>query len=503
LEVIEERMAPTDVMEREAAERRRDAAAEQPAERRWIEANRRRTRRERLVSWSVLGATVTAPVLVAVLLDARSQAFLFKAVAIVVLAGLPGWLYLEFVRSKGYSLYDEYVINLFRLRVDRYCNLPAPPRHTSWHALWKAHHDQLDRPGKDNLYRRRFEAVFGRHAVSTRALLWEEPSGDATPGADAAGRATRRGTARRERPPGRGEPFRPVLVASLLLAIGWTVVLSPELFRSLSLTGPLPYSGRPVLPGEALRFGFVGAYWFILQDLVRRYFRDDLKTSAYLSASARLIVVVVVVATMSLVPLPVGQQAVLAFLVGIFPQLGVQVIRAAVGKLGRWMIPNLQCRYPLSDLDGMSIWDEARLSEEAIEDLHGLVTANLVDTLLHTRVPIARLVDWLDQAVLYLRLPMPDDGGKQLRHGLRALGIRTATDLERAWPQPGGDEGLREAVVEALGGGARGVAVAGSLLRTFHNDVNLVHVRAFRDLTWLDDGARADRQQRHGSRRAA
>ena len=52
--------------------------------------------------------------------------------AILLLAGLPGWLYLEFVRSKGYSLYDEYVINLFRLHIDQYCNLPAPPKHTSW-----------------------------------------------------------------------------------------------------------------------------------------------------------------------------------------------------------------------------------------------------------------------------------------------------------------------------------------------------------------------------------
>jgi len=70
--------------------------------------------------------------------------------------------------------------------------------------------------------------------------------------------------------------------------------------------------------------------------------------------------------------------------------------------------------------------------EEGIEDLHGLVTANLVDLLLHTRVPIDRLVDWLDQAVLYLHVPA-ESGQRSRWAELRGFGIRTATDLGRAW----------------------------------------------------------------------
>ena len=103
--------------------------------------------------------------------------------------------------------------------------------------------------------------------------------------------------------------------------------------------GPLPFSGRPELPVEALRFGFVGAYWFILQDVVRRYFRDDLKTSAYVSVSTRIIVVVVLVATMTLVPVEPQEQALLAFLVGVFPQLGIQVLKNGVGRLGSGCSP--------------------------------------------------------------------------------------------------------------------------------------------------------------------
>jgi hypothetical protein len=451
----------------------------------------REARQERRFYWLLLGGTVAAPVVAATLLDPRSQLFLLKAIAVVLLGGLPGWLYLEFVKSKGHSLYDEYVINLFRLRIDRLANLPAPPLHTSWYPVWKEQHSKLRPATKDNLYRRKFEAVFGEQAVSTRALLLD---GDADP---ASGPASPDGQAGRRRRPSRSrnETVRPVLLASLLLTIGWTVAINPELFRTLSLTA-LPVSGRPELPAEALRFGFVGAYWFILQDLIRRYFRDDLKTSAYVSVSARIIVVVVLVATMSLLPMPPQQQAVLAFLVGVFPQLGVQMLKTGVGKLGKRMLQNLERRYPLSELDGLSVWDEARLAEEGIEDLQGLTTANLVDVLLHTRVPIARLVDWLDQAFLYLRLP-DGEPGKAVRGRLRSLGIRGATDLERVWPAPGHDQPLRRKLAEALAGDPGDTAAVEVLLRTFRGDVNLAHVRVFRHFDWLDDQVLDAAERRH------
>jgi hypothetical protein len=469
--------------EADAAEAR-GGAAEQ--ERRRTEALQRQARRERALYWIVLFCIVAAPVAAAVLLDAHSQIFVLKAAAIVLLAGLPGWLYLEFIKFKGYSLYDEYVINLFRLRIDRYCNLPAPPKHTSWYQLWDAAHKPLNTSSKDNLYRRKFESIFGRQAVSTRALFLDSPAA-ADSGRGLKAVSSRLPLARsghdRKRSD-RGEAFCPVLLASLLLSIGWTVAVHPELFRSLSLMGAAPFSGRPELPTEALRFGFVGAYWFILQDLIRRYFRDDLRTSAYVSASVRIIVVVVLVATMALVPVgSMRQQAVLAFLVGVFPQLGVQILKTAVCKLGSRVTQSLDPRYPLSDLDGLSIWDEARLAEEGIEDLQGLVTANLVDVLLHTRVPVARLVDWLDQACLYLRLPEDGEGRRQLR----ALGIRTATDLERAWCQADRDRAVRLEIIEMLGGGQRGAATVGALLRTLSGDVNLAHVRVFRRHAWLGD----------------
>jgi hypothetical protein len=312
--------------------------------------------------------------------------------------------------------------------------------------------------------------VYGQQAVSTRGLFADPDSR-----------------------PERSEGFFPVLLATVLLCVCWAMVVQPELYRNIDLLGGLPFSGRPKLPIEALEYGFIGAYWFILQDVIRRYFRDDLKTAAYVSASARIILVVIVVTMVSLASTSASTQLnVLAFFIGIFPQIGVQILKAGVNKAFRGVVPSLDCKYPLSDLDGLTIWDQARLFEEGIEDLHGLVTANLVDVILGTRIPVDRLVDWLDQALLYLYVPAESGGGKP-REALRALGIRTATDLERAWAAT--DENaaavtqqLTEAITGAAGGG---VAVVQMMLASLGSTSSFLHVRRFKGHDWLTDQAPA------------
>jgi len=418
---------------------------------------------------SLLVAAVVASLLPAVLFQANSRVFLLKLVAVAILASMPGLLYLEFIRFKGQSLYDEYVINLFRLGIDTTANLPAPPEHTDYFSKWRTAHNGLNTKSKDNLYRRKFEAVYGQQAVSTRSMF-AEPA------------------ARVER----SEGFFPVLLATVLLCIGWTLAVQPELYRNFDLLGGLPLSGQPKLPAEPLVFGFVGAYWFILQDVIRRYFRDDLKTSAYLSASARIVLVAIVVTTVSLVPAATPtQQNVLAFFIGIFPNIGVQILKTAVDKVFKGVVPSLDSKHPLGDLDGLTIWDQARLLEEGVEDLHGLVTANLVDVLLRTRIPIERLIDWLDQALLCIHLPTPD-GQDTPREALRALGIRTATDLKLAWGEEDPEESsyaqiVRRQLVEAVGGNKTGIARIEIVLQSLENDASFIHVRAFRRHDWLQN----------------
>ena len=405
---------------------------------------------------TVLLATVAAALLPAVLFQPHSRIFLLKLAAVALFASMPGLLYVQFIRFKGPSLYDEFVINLFRLRIDQYRNLPMPPKHTSYYAQWQAEHNKLDEPGTDNLYRRKFETVYGERAVSTRQFF-------------------------ADRKPMRSEGFYPVVLATALLCIGWAVVVEPELYHNFNLLGQLPFSGQPELPYQALQFGFIGAYWFILQDLTRRYFRQDLKTAAYVSASVRLVVVTITVATVALLPL--GSAAhlnVLAFFIGVFPQIGVQVLKSALGNVIRG-VPNLSARFPLSDLDGLTVWDQARLLEEGIEDMHALATANLVDLLLGTRVPVNTLVDWVDQALLYLCVCVPkkpDD--PQPRDELRIFGIRTATDLIRVWNSDG--LGVRKYVSLGFGRDEEsGTAAVEAVLASLKGSPNLRHVGAFRE----------------------
>jgi hypothetical protein len=431
----------------------------------------RAERRTRACQWILLACAVLATLLPATLLQPHSQLFLLKMAVAALLGVLPGWLYLQFIRFKGRSLYDEFVLNLFRLHIDEYRNLPAPPKHTSYYQLWREHHDELAAGTTDNLYRRKFEAAYGRHSVSTLGLIQDQLKVNRT------------------------ETFSPVLLATVVLCIGWILVIQPEAFRGFDLLGSQPISGHPAVPYEALRFGFIGAYWFIIQDLIRRYFRDDLKTTAYISAVARVIVVTLVVATVGLLPFgSTTQLEILAFFIGIFPQIGVQALKAGLTKTFGEIVPAIKSDYPLSDLDGLSIWDQARLLEEGIEDMENLVTANLVDVMLRSRVPISRLMDWLDQAFLALRLPGRSKDSSPMKR-LRRLGIRSATDLERTWASKlSEDQAFHAALDQALDvePGA-GPAVVRAILVSLEGEVNLHHVREFKEHEWLmRDAARSN-----------
>jgi hypothetical protein len=397
-------------------------------------------------------------------LEQSSRLFVLKLVSAALLAFLPGWLYLQFIRNKGRSLYDEYVLNLFRLHIDELANLPAPPKHTTYYIPWKRAHDRLQCKSKDNLYRTKFEAIYGRSSVSTLGLIVDKGQ-----------------------VPKRTEAFSPVVYATLIMCLGWVLVLQPELLGALSLGNVVP-SGQPRLPVEPLQFGFLGAYTFIIQDLVRRYYRDDLRTSGYIAAISRIVFSAVLIMTVNLMwSGGAGQQEnILAFFIGFFPQIGLQVLKTGLTKPLGALLPSLQTDYPLSSLDGLNFWYEARLNEEGIEDQQNFVSASLVDLMLRTRAPIMRLVDWLDQAFLQLHLPVDPDGVTNMKRDLRRLGIRTATELESTFEELGDDPVFLSALGNAFGvQSGEAASVARSIIVTLNGEINYWHVREFRRHSWL------------------
>jgi hypothetical protein len=115
----------------------------------------------RLYSWLMLSGVVLIVLLPAIMFQENSRIFLLKIMAAALLSLFPGWLYLQFIKNKG----QKYVLNLFRLHIDEYRNLPAPPQHTSYFRIWKDEHDKLNTKTKANLYRRKFESIYGKSSV--------------------------------------------------------------------------------------------------------------------------------------------------------------------------------------------------------------------------------------------------------------------------------------------------------------------------------------------------
>lgn len=442
-----------------------------------------------LINWVLLFVVIGAAAVVTQTTEEWQDAENAKVFAVIVLSLLPGWLYLQFIAVRGRSLWEDYVTNLFRLHVDDHRNLPEPPRGTVEHRLWRnAGGPRMVDPGA--LYRGKFEAAYGKVV---------------------AGAYSGEGAARF-----RGEGFAPVVFTTLLTAFGWTAVLAPA-YEGAWVFGA-GVSGYDAPLWEALSFGFVGAYWFNLQSIARRYFQDDLRTNAYISAVVRIIIVALLVAVVyQLWGLVEGTGAAsqrgwlngVAFAIGVFPNLGLQILQKSLTRVVG-PVTDLRNQFPLTHLDGLNMWYESRLVEEGIEDLQNLATADLVDVLLSTRVPVGRVVDWIDQAHLYLRVTNRDQ-----REALRRLGIRTATDLQDAFTDPATAtstaaawparaEQIRHVV---YGDATDAVHTVDILLASLAGEANLRHARDWREFhqratshpPTLDNGEPAIRSSDHSS----
>ena len=244
----------------------------------------------------------------------------------------------------------------------------------------------------------------------------------------------------------------PVLGTTALLALGWVAALPPGAFEPLPANSTsaqfLSWFAAVVTPTlNPVVFAFLGAYFFSLQMIVRRFVRRDLGQNAYNAMSQRILLAVIGiwVALRALHVLGTdiddGSAPVLvaAFAVGAFPTIVWQLVTSALKKFPPFQaaLPSLTSAQPLSAIDGLTVWHQTRLEEADVENAPNLATSDIVDLLLHTKMPSDRLVDWIDQAILITYLGPAEtgethDGTPTLRDQLKAYGIRTATALESA-----------------------------------------------------------------------
>jgi hypothetical protein len=343
--------------------------------------------------------------------------------AIWLLSFVPGWLYIRFLGLRADALWNEYVLNLYRLGLDQPKWLPPPPAESAYGQLPGAR-DGGDE--KSNINRQKINAYYGRK-VSARSRNSEDFRVSV-------------------------DTLFPVFLCTVTLTVAWTVILwDPAVLMS------------PLEPWATLEFGFLGAYAFAVSTLVRRFYQSDLRPSAYAAVVLRIVVVLLILAVMHQMfaigsdgAVAHASQYVTAFVVGFFPLAGLQALQRVASKVLQIVLPRIAPDYPLDQLDGLNIWYEARLAEEGVEDMQNLTTMNLVDVILHTRAPVGRLIDWIDQAFLLIHLdpasPAENDSvpgacrdkiecGISTRLALRRIGVRSATDLLRAFGTGEGHQG--------------------------------------------------------------
>ena len=365
-------------------------------------------------------------------------AFIYMAVL------LPASLFFLFIATRRESLFNQYAGSLDRLGLLRKRQL----RVANAEAIHYPVEDSLRLARRVKSYMDRFSAVYGTLPAETvnNFLASVQGTDDAqTLKADAV----------------TGELFSsfelktvlPVFGASVLIAMGWMMVLPPYPLPPLSETLSILeknypgddawylWAAEPVLVPAA--FGFLGAYFFSLQMLIKRFMRRDLGPNVYNAVSMRIILATLGVwvaaqwiELANKMPTGHGTVFMLSFAVGAFPLIIWQLVANMLKRLPGvfFALPNLVGTQPLSQLDGLSVWHEARLDEEDIENVPNLATADIVELMLNTKIAPNRIIDWVDQAILLMVLPPAPENGAPNWIGtvLRNYGIRTASALVAA-----------------------------------------------------------------------
>jgi hypothetical protein len=226
--------------------------------------------------------------------------------------------------------------------------------------------------------------------------------------------------------PGRRSP---VLVATVIITLGWILTLGNADPGLISTESELLSLFQP--PKEPVVYAFLGAYFYALGAVLRGYVRKDLRPKSYTHITVRTILAVVLAWVLQLQwsgDMLLG----IVFVAGLVPETAIVLIMEWVRKVSA--LPFLEDEPdPLTKLEGIDLYDRSRLLDEGVASVEGLAHHDLVELMLQTRIPASQLVDWVDQAILYLHAGpgKANDGtsrGATLDR-LRAYGIRTATDL--------------------------------------------------------------------------
>jgi hypothetical protein len=357
-------------------------------------------------------------VLAVTALPERTQLMALRSVFLLVVIFTPPVMWWLFVAAQRQSLLNEFIANLDRLGL------------LDTESTATREESREVRETRVISYLQKFEANFveipkARKDAVARGDMSPSARDGATTGGPLATTAV------------------PVLMTLVVLAVGWLLTLPPTVTDTSELPG-ITVGGPKWLDAlvpnlTPVTMAFLGAYFFSLQMIFRRYVRRDLRGSAYVAVVMR--VVLAVVGTWAVVAVAQGsgwgqaewQLLTIGFVIGVFPKVAWQIMQVVFAKVARPVLPSMESKLPLSELDGLTVWHEARLEEEDIENIPNMATADLVELMVSTRYASDRLIEWVDQAILLAQLGPEQGRGRSRRRRRRtanavASGTSTARD---------------------------------------------------------------------------
>ena len=426
-------------------------------------------------SWTAAAALIIS--LVAVVWLAAGMSFhegevgleLFRVLMIVTFTILPAVMYYVFIATTKANLFQEYVSNLGRL------GLLRPHKIVEEDPITIRNRQYLNHMRVDS-YLVRFEGVYGSVGPELEKKLITATNTDIyrdDRSALVTKSSTDTHTRQHERQETRIRKFSPsqerrsgvvifsfataipVFLASLLIGLGWVQFIPPLALESVagvpsgittlaSLHSDLPYNRLPGL------FAFLGAYFYALQMIYRRFMTNDLKASIFTSLSTRIVLAVIAACVLQAVLarssngestpiLPDEMLLATAFVVGAFPPVIWRLLRNAMRPvtLLKGIAPGFESDLPLNRLDGLTIWHQTRLEEEDIENVYNMADTHILSLMLNTKIPANRIIGWVDQAILLSctnAVPRPVTNGApkdtlSIVDVLGQHGIRTASAL--------------------------------------------------------------------------
>jgi len=223
---------------------------------------------------------------------------------------------------------------------------------------------------------------------------------------------------------------------------------------------PAAFFDRIVTSLTAFQFGFLGAYVYFIQHLVRSYFTMDLTPNTFVAMSIRMVTAGLVALVLSFA-LPMLESGgvqktgddlrallpVVSFGIGYFPDWGLLVITKMTRRMLMLGRTASSASTPLSELSGMSYEHEVRLRRQGYDSVENIAEANLVEMAVRTGFSYAQLRTWVGEAWLHVRF-----GADNYRQLVHISGVRTADQFKMVFARGGAsvDERARAAVESAV-----------------------------------------------------